>query len=118
MTELVSGGAVRLPRARVSRRSGTTCSGWDGAGSCSPKSRRLNITAFDGDLGAVTLAEQSAGGISAMTPFTAPHTQSLFRAAICMSGVDRVQSMAHTQERRRDQAASAGVEPTVAGWSR
>ncbi|NEA38109.1 carboxylesterase family protein [Streptomyces sp. SID11385] len=78
---------------------------------------RDNIAAFGGDPGAVTLAGQSAGGISVMTLFTAPRAQSLSRAAICMSGADRVQSRESAEERGRALAASAGVEPTTAGWS-
>ena len=78
---------------------------------------RDNIAAFGGDPAAVTIAGQSAGGTSVMTLFTAPRAQSLFRAAICMSGADRVQTMAQAEQTGRALAASAGVEPTVAGWS-
>ena len=78
---------------------------------------RDNIAAFGGDPEAVTIAGQSAGAISVMTLFTAPRAQSLFRAAISMSGADRVQNMAHAERAGRALAASAGVEPTVAGWS-
>ena len=55
---------------------------------------RGNIAAFGGDPAAVTIAGQSACGTSVMTLLTAPRAQSLFRAAICMSGADRVQSLA------------------------
>jgi len=78
---------------------------------------RDNIAAFGGDPGAVTIAGQSAGGISVMTLLTAPRAQSLFRAAICMSGPDRVQTLAEAEGTGRALAAVAGVEPTVAGWS-
>ena len=78
---------------------------------------RDNIAAFGGDPAAVIIAGQSAGGTSVMTLFTTPRAQSLFRAAICMSGADRVQSMAQAEQTGRALAARAGVEPTVAGWS-
>jgi para-nitrobenzyl esterase len=78
---------------------------------------RDNIANFGGDPEAVTIAGQSAGGTSVMTLFTAPRAQSLFRAAICMSGADRVQSLAEAEQTGRALAASAGVNPTVAGWS-
>jgi len=78
---------------------------------------RDNIAAFGGDPAAVTIAGQSAGGTSVMTLFSAPRAQSLFRAGICMSGADRVQPMAEAEQTGRALAVSAGVEPTVAGWS-
>jgi len=78
---------------------------------------RGNVAAFGGDPAAVTIAGQSAGGTSVMTLFTAPRAQPLFRAGICMSGADRVQTMAEAERTGRALAASAGVKPTVAGWS-
>lgn len=78
---------------------------------------RDNVAAFGGDPGAVTIAGQSAGGTSVMTLFTTPRAQSLFRAAICMSGADRVQSTVQAEQTGRALATQAGVEPTVAGWS-
>ncbi|MEJ2862172.1 carboxylesterase/lipase family protein [Actinomycetospora flava] len=78
---------------------------------------RDNIAAFGGDPAAVTIAGQSAGAISVMTLFTIPLAQSLFRSAICMSGADRIQSLAEAEHVGRALAVAAGAEPTVAGWS-
>src|SRR6185437_6360302 len=76
---------------------------------CVPGDETLNLNVFTPAPGEC--------GTSVMTLLTAPRAQSLFRAAICMSGADRVQSLAPAEQTGRALAASAGVEPTVAGWS-
>ena len=66
---------------------------------------RDNIAAFGGDPGKVTIAGQSAGGMSVCDHLVAPGSAGLFRAAIIASGPCSAQAQLATAE--RDSAAYA-----------
>ena len=69
---------------------------------------RDNIAAFGGDPGKVTIAGQSAGGMSVCDHLVAPGSAGLFRAAIIASGPCSAQAVLATAE-RDSVAYAAGV---------
>ena len=69
---------------------------------------RDNIAAFGGDPGKVTIAGQSAGGMSVCDHLVAPGSAGLFRAAIIASGPCSAQAQLATAE-RDSVAYAAGV---------
>lgn len=77
---------------------------------------RDNIAAFGGDPQKVTLAGESAGGMSVCDHLVAPGSAGLFRAAILMSAPCQAQADLATATRRSmDYAAEAGCpDPAVA----
>jgi para-nitrobenzyl esterase len=77
---------------------------------------RDNISAFGGDPGQVTIAGESAGGMSVCDHLVAPGSAGLFRAAILMSAPCQAQAdLATAQRRSLDYAAGAGCpDPATA----
>ncbi len=70
---------------------------------------RDNIANFGGDPGKVTIAGESAGGISVCDHLVAPGSTGLFRAAIIQSGPCQAQvDMASAQHTSTEYAASVG----------
>lgn len=78
---------------------------------------RDNIAAFGGDPARVTISGQSAGGAAVLTLLSAPSAQGLFHRVIAHSGAALGLTLEKAAEIGRGFAASAGVEPTRAGWS-
>ena len=76
-----------------------------------------NIAAFGGDPAQVTISGQSAGGGAVLSLLAMPSAAGLFRAAIAHSPVIGIATRAQHEASGRRLAASAGVEPTRAGWS-
>jgi para-nitrobenzyl esterase len=75
-----------------------------------------NIAAFGGDPGQVTIAGESAGGMSVCDHLVAPGSAGLFRAAILMSAPCQAQGdLATAQRRSLDYAADVGCpDPATA----
>ena len=70
---------------------------------------RANIANFDGDPGKVTIAGESAGGMSVCDHLVAPGSAGLFRAGILQSGPCQAQADLPTAEKiSLDYAAQAG----------
>lgn len=68
-----------------------------------------NIAAFGGDAGQVTIAGESAGGISVMHLLTWPAAGGLFQRAVVMSGGGRTYLVPETGAVPRAQAEKAGL---------
>ncbi|MFJ5000158.1 carboxylesterase/lipase family protein [Microbacterium sp. NPDC088619] len=76
-----------------------------------------NIAAFGGDPGHVTIAGQSAGGGAVLTLLGMEAAQHLFHGVYAISGALGDVSTSRAEAFGRALAATAGVEPTVAGLS-
>jgi para-nitrobenzyl esterase len=70
---------------------------------------RRNIAAFGGDAQQVTIAGESAGGISVMHLLTWPAAEGLFHRAVVMSGGGRTYLIAGTGAATAARAGQAGV---------
>ncbi|MGO4442376.1 carboxylesterase/lipase family protein [Mycobacterium sp. 2YAF39] len=77
---------------------------------------RDNIDAFGGDAGKVTIAGESAGGMSVCNHLVAPDSQGLFSAAIIQSGPCAAQyDLAAAEKASEDYAAEVGCgDPATA----
>lgn len=76
-----------------------------------------NIAAFGGDPASVTIAGQSAGGGAVLTLLGMERAQHLFQGVYAVSGALADVAPARAEAFGRGLAATAGVEPTVAGFS-
>jgi para-nitrobenzyl esterase len=79
---------------------------------------RDNIAGFGGDPTKVTIAGESAGGMSVCDHLVAPGSAGLFRAAVIDSGPCQAQvGVATAQRASEDYAAAVGcVDPSVVRW--
>jgi para-nitrobenzyl esterase len=78
---------------------------------------RDNIAAFGGDPAAVTIAGQSAGGTAVLALLSSPAAQGLFARVIAHSAAGLTRGLAAAESIGREFAATAEVEPTLAGWA-
>ncbi len=76
-----------------------------------------NIAAFGGDPASVTIAGQSAGGGAVLTLLGMEKAQHLFRAVYAISGALADVTPERSEAFGRALAATAGVQPTRAGWA-
>ncbi|WP_308468555.1 carboxylesterase/lipase family protein [Rathayibacter soli] len=77
---------------------------------------RDNVGFFGGDPGRVTVAGQSAGGGAVLTLLGMPSAHPLFRAVYSISGATADVAPERAKDFMKGIAASAGVEPTRAGF--
>ena len=79
---------------------------------------RENIAAFGGDPGAVTIAGESAGGMSVTTLLSMPAAEGLFQRVVGQSGAGHhVLSSETAAKVTAALAEQLGVEPTVEGFA-
>jgi para-nitrobenzyl esterase len=76
-----------------------------------------NIAAFGGDSARVTIAGQSAGGGAVLTLLGMEKAQHLFQSVYSISGALADVTREKSEAFGRALAATAGVEPTRAGWA-